>query len=200
MKKAAAFVLILAALCAVLTGCTAIAENWPFHTPVPGPTKFPITDTTMDPIDPGTLGTLPPQDLVLGDSLYWDAFRAGGTEAAPYYKVYSDYAAFIKEVPQAKDFGEHYDERSFGKIFVVAVYYTVNTGGYKVGPEAIRANDEKITIDIAVTPPAADSLVTQAFETHCVLVAFDAERFPPETPVELLFNGYPMKPASGETR
>ena len=36
MKKAAAFVLILAALCAVLTGCTAIAENWPFHTPVPG--------------------------------------------------------------------------------------------------------------------------------------------------------------------
>ncbi|MBO4563125.1 MAG: protease complex subunit PrcB family protein [Clostridia bacterium] len=187
MKKTLAMILMTAMLVAALAGCTASAQNGPLNTPVPGPTKNPIAGITFEPSVPsGEQTAAPVPDIVL----YWDSIRSGSISSDHRaYEVYTDYAEFTKAFPTASEFGDRYNEKSFGSEFVVAVYYVTNTGGYTVGLEDAKLEGNSLTIDISVKSPAPGTMVTQAFETHCVLIAFGSELYSENLSISVLFNG-----------
>lgn len=166
-------VIISLMLAAVLfAGCAAQASGTPgLNKPVtPSSTKYPIGGP-IEPINPGDLIS---DDLSnISEALFWDYMRLGGTsEEAVAYKIFTSYAEFAKEFGGSVDQLERtYDERSFNKAFVIAVYITTRTGGYTFSLESSLVKNSTVTIGLS--SELADGAHTQAFERHVVLVGFD---------------------------
>lgn len=194
MKKIIACMLLLALAAAVFTGCTSSntgAEQGPVIT------KAPFTGH----IEPKTFAPEKPNEgLAMGNVLFWETFRSGGSSTERIrYKVYNDVKEFLADFPgRDEEFNSRYSEKSFGEMFVAAVYITVPTGGYSYSVNAGSVSGSEIKLDILQTSPEADTAVTQAFETHCVLAAFPAELYTEGMRVTVIINGKCVLPA-GET-
>ena len=203
MKRIVSLLLIAAAVLTMLTGCSNVSGN-------SGNNSIKVTEAPASGNKPGdgntesgnsadnagiSLSTMEPTlvdgRIEAGSCLYWDTFRMGGgsTEEGATFKVFTDYKAFEEAFASANiGRSERYNEEAFEKIFVVAVFYTVRSGGYSFGLNSGRLEDGKVNIDVNVQAPASGSIVTAAFETHCVLAAFASKAIHGEPEVVLTIN------------
>ena len=195
MKKILSFILTALILCAMLAGCTVIPDP-----ELPEPTQG--TVNTVPPSGqqeskqtPGPVSSDEPSGEIAGISaaLYADAFRVGGgTEQKLTYRIYTDYESLIKEIPAAAEYSDHYSEKAFEEIFVVAVIRTFNTGGHSFGFEKGSVKDGVAEIYITEQGPGANEMVTMAFDTQCVLIAFPAKDYRSGMSCSVMINGAPL--------
>ena len=196
MKKLISMILILLIAAALLAGCAANTPGEANARPTATPDNnaaasfIPDAITTLSPametIDPGSM-------MDKKGVRYWDSVRVGGgTDEKTWYKVYTDYDALIKDVPAAAELTEHYSREALKKVFVIAVFTTVRTGGYSFSLNKVDFKDEAADIYIGESAPSANTIVTQAFETHCVLIAVDSSRYSEQLTCSIIF-GEPVK-------
>lgn len=122
----------------------------------------------------------------------------GGAEAGAYYVVYTDYDKLIAEVGELTGKTERDITRdTLATDFVVAVFVTVPTGGHKLSVSFAENDGHTVKVSIKDEGPEAGAAVTQAFETHCVLVGFDRGDFYDDLAFEINLNGAAVK-ANGE--
>ena len=180
MKKLISMILITLLAAALLAGC---AANTPGEVNA-RPTATPANNEAT--FVPGAIATLPPAVETIDPGAmqgkknvrYWDSVRVGGgAEEKTRYAIYTDYDALIKDVPAAAELTEHYSREALEKVFVIAVFTTVRTGGYSFSLNKAEFKEDTADIYIGETAPSADTIVTQAFETHCVLIAVDSSRY-----------------------
>ena len=191
MKKVIALALLLAMM-AALVGCTT-------SNAAPGPTKQPINGH----FDAATFPPEKPNEgLALGSVLFWETFRNGSDpDHRLTYRVYSDSKEFLNDFPdRGEAFDTRYGEEGFNDMFVVAVFITVNTGGYSFAVDSGTAAKGAVKLDIKQTAPDAGSQVTQAFETHCILAAFPIDTYSEGMKVAVTINGKTMSdlPSGGD--
>ena len=193
MKRIIAFALLLA-MSAALVGCTTSPNA------SPKPTKQPIEGH----FEPSTLPPEKPNEgLALGSVLFWETFRNGSDpDHKLTYRVYSDSREFLNDFPdRGEAFDSRYGEEGFSDMFVVALFITVNTGGYSFTVDSGTAAKGVVKLDIKQTAPDAGSQVTQAFETHCILAAFPIDTYSEGMKVTVTVNGKTMTdlPVGGES-
>lgn len=188
MKKLTSAI-IISALSLSLMGCA--VDKPGTNNAHAEPTRIPVTGELEG-------RTLPPigteQNITVdlgGKALYWDMVRyEGSPEDKLRYRVFNDYESFSRELGKYEP-GEKFDEKSFDKDFVVAVYCTVSSGGFKFGVNSASIRDGVVSIDISRTSPAPGSMVTTAFEHYCLLVAFDSSLYSDELTYNISINGKP---------
>lgn len=196
MKKLI-FSMIAIIICLALVGCVSKVRPGELLSPTAAPG---IADNTQPPADhredpdDGEAKTTPEPDLNeggAGQPLFHDVIRAGGgsTAVGTSYRVFSDYEQFRNALGDREDLASRYNTRSFGDMFVVAVYITVNHGGYSFDLNSAGIMLGKVNVDVKMNAPAPDAITTQAFETHCVLVAFDSAEFSPDLVYNITVNG-----------
>lgn len=175
------FITIFSLLLALLmtAGCTASGQN-----EVAGPTKQPLNGTGFEPVDRETLATALPNGVSLEMAAqYWEELNLGGGNPNPVsYDVFTDYAEFNKAFG-GRDLNRKYNEKTFEDIFIVAVHVFAPTGGwsFNVTEGIIRANTVKITIE----GNKPSGMVTQAFEEHVLLIAFDRTLYKSDLAVDI---------------
>lgn len=164
------------------------------------PTRVPISelDNTLHPVWPSE-GTITAEPAEKGDgidpmyrSVFSNVYRVGGgSEAGAYYRVFIDSADFEAALGNYVRGQQPTDETVFdlNMTFYVAVYITNRTGGYKVELGSAMNDGNTVKIDVTVTPPAPGTIVTQAFETKCVLVGFDRADLYDDLVYEITVNG-----------
>ena len=192
MKKVIALALLLAFAGMMLAGCTTSNS-------VPGPTdepnSSPLVFSTVAPIDP--------EDAGLDSVLFWETFRSGSDAGHRLtYRVYADSKEFLNDFPdRGEEFNARYGEKSFEDMFVVAAFITVNTGGYSYELVSGSTTRSSVQLNITENAPEPGTMVTQAFETHCILAAFPREAYSEGMTVTVLLNGTPVTdlPVGGET-
>ena len=195
MKKRIAILLTAVSLLMLFAGCASKTNDpdSPWRTSLPFGTKTPITSGfAMVTLGPRQTGGLDLDIRKREPMLYWDTFRNGGStsDRGTTYKVYTDRASFERELGEhASEFGEHYSEKSFESAFIVAVYVTVPTGGYSFSAESVKLNGNTLDIKIAKTAPANGTVVTQAFEEHCVLIAIDSKLYSDDLVYNIEYEG-----------
>lgn len=191
MKKIISMILVVLACAALFAGCKA---NKPTQVNVI-PTATPASDAAA---------TLPPEGQDIAKAtvdpniaaqqsrssiLYWDAVRVGGgTEEQLTYKIFTDYDELIKEVPAAAELTEHYTKDAFEKMFVIAVFRTVRTGGFSFTLNKAEIKNGAAVIDIGENTPTASAIVTTAFETHCILIGVSSKEYQEGFTCEVLIN------------
>lgn len=181
MKKIAMTVISIA-LCLLFFGCTARENPLPPLRPTQAPdaearreteapTALPLTDDDIT-----TLAPVPITDFDFAP-LYSDCIVTHGDDTSgSSYKVYYDHESFKADFGDISNAtGDRYSRESFDKMFVVAVKTTVNTGGWTVVLENASFVRGRVDVSVSVAPPDLGTNVTQAFETHWVLVAFSSE-------------------------
>lgn len=180
MNKRIAVMLIAVSMLIIFAGCAKKTQTTdsPWNTSLPFGTKRPLpSGFALATIGPKTTGLDISGELKKSAILYWDAFKYGGDASIQdlSYKVYTDHASFNADLGErAAEFGERYDQKSFGEAFVIAVYCVVPTGGYSFEASSANIEDGVMKIKIIKNSPAAGTVVTQAFEVHCVLLAIDS--------------------------
>lgn len=111
-------------------------------------------------------------------------------EEGSYYRVVTDYAQLKDLIGSASDRLETaINEDTFIANFVVAVFVTVRTGGYGFNVDFAENDSHTVKVEIGVTPPGEGVNVTQAFETHCILVGFDAADYYDDLVYDISVNG-----------
>jgi hypothetical protein len=143
--------------------------------------------TTLGPEDAAR--TIEPKEA--SEALYWTTVRSGGSaDARLSYETIASFKAFEQRFGgRAEELGERFDETAFRKMFVVAVSLTVNTGGYSVGVNKASIADGEAVIDLKLTAPSKGTVVTQAFETHTVLISFDQALYSEGLNITVTVNG-----------
>ena len=199
MKKLIALIMVLTLAAFAICGCTKKPASDPAS-----PTATPASDAqnrgdsvTQAPsgTESGPFGTIAPANEYTAKNrsgiLYWDSVRVGGgnNESAS-YEIFTDYDAFsAKFGGVVRGAGGRYTAKSFEESFVIAAYVTVPTGGYTVGLNRGIIENGTAELDISQEAPAAGTVVTQAFETHCVLVAVSSKVQSEDLAVKILVNG-----------
>jgi|GEM_PF-3325106 len=196
MKKL--LILSLAALLALaaLTGCQKPESGLQSA----NPTKVPLDElgVTFHPVMPGESESPAfgdDNDAQAVDILNRPVFAEqltvpGGSVSGSYYKVITDYAEFTKLVGDTSGKIEtKITEDIFIFDFVVAVFITVPTGGYSFEVEHAENDSHTVKVYVNVTPPAAGIAATQAFETHCMLLGFDAADYYDDLVYDVTVNG-----------
>lgn len=201
MKKLIALIMVLTIAAFAICGCTQKPQTGhasPTATPAANATDKPGGETvTNAPASDGSnpFGTVAPGGEVIAKTkdgmLYWDSMRVGGgTDSTVSYEVFGDYDAFAAKFSDVlRGVSGRYTAKSFTESFVVAAYVTVPTGGYTFGLERGEIEDGTVVLDLKQEGPAPGTAVTQAFETHCVLVAFNRKAYSEDIAVKLLING-----------
>ena len=175
------FITIFSLMLALLmtAGCTASGQN-----EIAGPTKQPLNGAGFEPADRETLATALPNGVSLEMAAkYWEELSFGGSNPNPVsYEVFTDYAEFIKAFG-GRDFNRKYNEKTFDEVFIVAVHVFAPTGGwsFNVTEGIIRAGTVKITVE-GIKPTG---MVTQAFEEHVLLIAFDRTMYKSDLAVDV---------------
>ena len=169
-------------------------------------TRTPISqlDVTLHPVWPSE-GTVIADPSGKGDEIdpiYRSVFSGvykvgGGSVAGSYYRVFTDSADFEAALGSYVRGGEPTDETefSFNFNFYVAVYITNPTGGFTVELDRAMNDGNTVSVSVTCTPPAPGAMVTQAFETKCVLVGFDRGDLYDDLVYEITVNGQPVAPA-----
>ena len=191
MKKIISMILVVLAFAALLSGCKA---NKPSDVnAVPTATPSSQAGATLSPNEGENIAkaTLDPNSMAARRSpvVFWDAVRAGGgTEEQLTYKIYTDYDQLIKEIPAAAELTENCTKEAFERVFVIAVFRTVRTGGYTVSLNRADIKDGVVKIDIGEQAPESSAIVTTAFETHCVLIGINRSEYKEGLTCELSVN------------
>lgn len=196
MKRLTAIVLILvmAALLAACSSPKTQGEAAAKSTLKPG--NAVDIKTTLAPEQAAR--TIQPKDG--GEALYWSSIRSGGSsENRLSYQAITSYKEFSRLFgDRAEELGDSFSEKAFHKSFIVAVNVTVNTGGYTFGVNSAKIEGGEVKIDLSSTPPEAGAAVTQAFETHTVLIAFDQALYSEGLTYSITVNGQKLA-GMGET-
>lgn len=196
MKKL--LVIALAALMIfALVGCKSPANvpGKPDTKVTPSPTE---EEVKLTPNGGEAIMSFEPKDKF--EALYWASFRSGGSaEAQLKYEPITNFKELEKRFGGRMDeLGERFGKKTFQTAFVVAVYLTVNTGGYTVGVNSASIENGVAHIDISKVSPDPGAMVTQAFETHTVLIEFDKAGYSEDLTYVVTVNGQPAE-GFGET-
>lgn len=201
MKRIFSLILALAAAFA-FAACakpTTPSDHQQITRPSDEPGTIKDTDLSVASATIGPRVTLDPGSISTSRSalLYWDAIRTGGgTQTGSRYEIYPDASKFESRFGAvARDLNNSYTAEDFKRMFVVAVYDTVPTGGYSYSAENAVVSNGVVRIDIKKNIPGPGTMVTQAFEEHCILVAIDRTLYSDDVKVELYING--MMPSFG---
>lgn len=126
---------------------------------------------------------------------FTEVFKLNGTdEAGSYYRVYTDFEEFTKDMGGSSGRVETTVTRdTFISDFIVAVYVTVPTGGHTYTVDFAENDSHVVKVEITDTPAEAGTAVTQAFETHCVLVGFDKADYYEDLEYNITVNGEAVK-------
>ena len=169
MKKT--FIILSLSLALIMAaGCTASNAG------VPGPSKEPLNGAGFEPIDPEILSTALPANVGVDMAAkYWEEISVGGSNERPVsWELFTDYAAFRDAFG---DYGlqRKYTEKTFEEVFLVAVHIYAPTGGWAFELKEGVIKNGSVTVRIEGVKPSG--MVTQAFEEHLMLIAFDRSAF-----------------------
>ncbi len=189
-------VMLALAMALAFCGCASIKADGAENTRVP----ISQLENTLHPVWPSEdIDAEPAGKTDEIDPIYRCVFSntysvGGGSEAGAYYRVFTDSEAFEKALGNYVRGGLPTDETDFSFTFnfYVAVYITNPTGGYKAELESAMNDGNTVRIAVTVTPPGPDTVVTQAFETKCVLVGFDRADLYDDLVYEITVNGEPV--------
>ena len=192
------FIILLVLLtAAAAVGCEAPTDTEAQQADV---TRLPLDKLDFTP-NPRDYGELDRDDLHAApqiDPMYLPDFSEvvksmnGGSQRGSYYLVATDAEELQKLTGSLNGRTENaFDAATFQKDFVVAVFVTVATGGFTVELESAYNDGNTVTVKVKVTPPTAD-FVTEALETHCVLIAFDRGDYYEDLSYDITVNDSPV--------
>ncbi|MBR3486221.1 MAG: protease complex subunit PrcB family protein [Clostridia bacterium] len=126
------------------------------------------------------------------ECLRWETFVSGGRSDLPSvnYETFTDYSSFAEKYGERLgSAAENYKPFGGESVFIVAVTCTVNTGGWTFGLNKAYVRDGVVYIDVSKEAPGPNMMVTQAFQNHTTLIAFESSLYKEGMPVELTING-----------
>lgn len=177
-------------------------QTAPSPTPFkPSPGSSGMVKISGDPVKRiDSLASLDPEKNKI-DCLRWETFVSGGSAALPAVtrEVFTDYKAFAEKYGERLGSAAEYYKQDGGEsVFIIAVTCTVNTGGYTFGLNSAFVRDGVAYIDVKREAPGAKTNVTQAFENHTVLIAFDSSLFKEGMTCEITVNGQSENLGTGD--
>lgn len=203
MKRILFFAMALL-LAAAFFGCT----KGPEDLRDPDKTRLPLSELDFTPHAisyddlelPGATGAADGIDVIWrADFTEQIKVRSGGSTPGAYYEVITDYETLNRLVGSTDGLETRLDGDTFISDFVVAVFVTVRSGGFTFSVDSAYNDGNTVKIKVTAEPPAAGAMVTQAFETHCMLIGFDRADFYDDLVYEITVNGDPAGQGPAES-
>ena len=137
---------------------------------------------------PDFYNTPVPMDNIL--LFTFDERGGGSTSVGTRWSVVTDKEKFFELFPNV-DESVRTRAEDFDSMLVIVVSDTVATGGFSDTLNYAKLEDGSVHVDIKKLSPGPKDMVTQAFETHYVVVAVDRNLVPDDVGVTVTVNGKP---------